>query len=114
MDSTRFYPQLKDKLRQNNDSYNSKTLKQTYQSAIKMTVSTPKTMDSFEEYVVNGRSRETLPLTKVTEFQSATVITFGALYEASGTNVYSTDDMIKHLLKCTHLYQILCKGIPRH
>ena len=114
MDSTRFYPQLKDKPRQNNDSYNSKTLKQTYQSAIKMTVSTPKTMDSFEEYVVNGRSRETLPLTKVTEFQSATVITFGAIYEASRMNVHSTDDMIKHLLKCTQLYQILCKGIPRH
>ena len=61
LDSTRFYPQLEDKLRQNNDSYNSKMLKQTYQSAFKMAVSASKTMDNFEEHVVDEHS-------KVTEF----------------------------------------------
>ena len=68
LDSTRFYPQLEDKLRQNNDSYNSKMLKQTYQSAVKMAVSASKAMDSFEEHVVDEHSRGALPITKVTEF----------------------------------------------
>ena len=61
LDSTAFYPQMKDKLRQNHDSCNSKMLKQTYQSAVKMAVSASKTMDSFEVHVVDEHS-------KVTEF----------------------------------------------
>ena len=65
---TRFYPQLEDKLRQNNDSYNIKTLKQTYQSAVKMTATSPTTMEDFQERVVEGGSRGTLHLTNVTEF----------------------------------------------
>ena len=47
MDITRFYPQLEDNIRQKNDSYNSKTLKQIYQLAVKMEVVPPTTMENF-------------------------------------------------------------------
>ena len=47
LDSTAFYPQMKDKLRQNHDSCNSKMLKQTYQSAVKMAASAPKNDERF-------------------------------------------------------------------
>ena len=46
----------------------------------------PKTMDVFEEHVVDGESREVW---------LAIVISLGALYETSGTSVYSIDGMIK-------------------
>ena len=54
LDSTVFYPKLEDKLRQNNDSYNSKTLRRTYQSAVKMVETTLSTMDDFSVHVVEG------------------------------------------------------------
>ena len=57
-----------------------------YQSAVKMAAYVPKTMDVFEEHVVDGESREVW---------LAIVISLGALYETSGTSVYSIDDMIK-------------------
>ena len=47
-----------------------------------------KTMDVFEEHVVDGESREVW---------LAIVISFGALYKTSRTSVYSIDDMIKVL-----------------
>ena len=54
--------------------------------------SAPKTMNGFKEHVVDGESKGSLLLTKVTEFWLTVVRTFGALYEASGTHVYSIDD----------------------
>ena len=68
LDSTKFYSQLEDKLRQSNDSYNSKALNQTYQSAIKMSVSSPTTIEGFEDHVIEGESRGARPLTNVYAF----------------------------------------------
>ena len=68
LDSTKFYSQLEDKLRQSNDAYNSKTLNQTYQSAIKISVSSPTTIEGFEDHVVEGESRGARPLTNVYAF----------------------------------------------
>ena len=86
---------MKDKLRQNHDSCNSKTLKQTYQSAVKMAASAPKTMNGFDGHVVDRESRGALPLTKSTKFWITVVSIFGVLYETNGTSVYSTEDVAK-------------------
>ena len=48
--------------------------------------SAPKIMDGFEDHVVYGEPRGTLPLTKATEFWLVAVNTFDALYEAIGTS----------------------------
>ena len=58
---------------------------------------TPNTMEGFEVHVVEGESREALPLTKVAEFWIATVSTFGFLYEAIVTSVYSKHDTAKNI-----------------
>ena len=79
----------------NKDSYNSRALKQTYQTAVKMTATTPQTMEGFTMNTEEGATRRELPLTKTTEFWVATVNTFGSLYEVSGTFVYSKDDKVK-------------------
>ena len=60
-----------------------------------MTEVDPITLEGFEEHLVEGGSRGALLLTTATEFQLAVVCTFGALYEVSGTSVYSTDDKNK-------------------
>lgn len=61
-----------------------------------METSEPKMMDGFEEHVVDGESREALPLTKTIEFCLVVVSIFDDLYEASGTSVYSKEDITKH------------------
>ena len=55
-------------------------------------------MDGFEEHVVDRESRGALPLTETVEFWLAVVSIFNALYETSGTNVHSKDDIAKHTL----------------
>ena len=60
-----------------------------------MATSAPNTMDGFEEHIVDGESRGALPLIYVTELWLAVVSIFGTFYEASGTNVYSTEDITK-------------------
>ena len=58
LDSTRLYPQLEDKLLQHNDSYNSKTLKQAYQSAVKMTAADPTTLKGLKSTLLRGNQEE--------------------------------------------------------
>ena len=54
LDSKRLYLQLEDELRLKNDSYNSKTLKRTYQSVVKMTVVALTTMEGLKSALLKG------------------------------------------------------------
>ena len=115
MISTRFYPQLEDKLRQNKDLYNSKTLRQTYQSAVKMAATAPKMMDGYTVHDVDGVSRVSLSLTKATECWLTVVRTYGATWSEGGPSVWSKDNMVKKdPCKCKQLCNAIRKRIPRH
>ena len=52
-----FYPQLVDNLRQNNESYKSKTLRQTYEVVTKMVSTSSNTLEGFEVHVFEGETR---------------------------------------------------------
>ena len=72
-----------------------------------MMANTPNTMEGFEVHVVEGESREALPLAKVAEFWIATVSTFGFLYEAIVTSVYSKHDTAKISLSNVQHYLLV-------
>lgn len=68
-------PKLENKLRQNNESNNSETLRQTYQLVVKMATTTPNKLEGFEVHVVEVEPRGALPLTTVTLFWLAVMST---------------------------------------
>ena len=94
-EGTQFYLRLEEKLRKHKDSYISRALRQTYQVAVKMVATASKTMEGFTTHTEDRVTRGALPLNKTFEFWMAAVNLFWALYEVSGTFVYSMDDKVK-------------------
>ena len=64
-------------------------MKLHYQKAISIARTAPSVLPGFRKYTEEGGTHEVLPMPLVTEFWLSTVNTFGALYEAVFTSVYS-------------------------
>ena len=89
LDSVDFHLQLVDKLGKSKTSYQTKKLKLHYQKAMKMANTAPTELPGYRKYTEEGVTHEALPMSIVTEFWLAVVHTFGSLYEAVFTSVYS-------------------------
>ena len=89
LDSGDFHLLLADKLRQSKTSYQTKKLKLHYQKATRMATTAPTELPGYRKYTEEGVTHEALPMSIVTEFWLAAVHTFGSLYEAVFTSVYS-------------------------
>ena len=95
MDSSKFDLNLEDKLRQSQTSYNSKTFKLHYQTAIKMVTTVPSDLTGYRKYTEEGGTNKVLPMSTVTEFWLSTVNICGVLYEVVFLSVYSRTDKAK-------------------
>ena len=99
LDSSDFYLILEDKLRQSKTSYQSKKLKLHYQKAIRMATTALRDLPGYMKYTDEGGTHEALHMSIVTEFWLSSVNTFGALYEAVFTSVYSRQGKTKSTLQ---------------
>ena len=95
LDSSDFYLILEDKLRQSKTSYQSKKLKLYYQKVIRMATTALRDVPGYMKYTDEGGTHEALPMFIVTDFWLSPVNTFGALYEAIFTSVYSRQGKTK-------------------
>ena len=91
LDSLDFHLILEDKLRQSKTSYQSKKLKLHYQKTIRMATTALSDLPSYKKYTEEGGTHETLPMSIVTD----SVNSFGALYDAVFTSVYSRQSKAK-------------------